>query len=144
MGDEKRDRWKELKGLHKELENFIEDEFAKIEEEVKRVKALLEPSWSVNGVLRPLYSIRESPLEHVIYVDIPRADEGSVEVTFTGNKVRVKAKLRKEVRLEGLLGRGSETSFTHYEQVIELPFEVDPRKVKVRVRKGVVEVRIRK
>ncbi len=134
-------KWREIA---RGVDEYIEEEFKKIEREVRELKAMMEPSWTSNGTLKPLYSIRETPDSYIIYVDIPQADEGSLNVGFQKNKVIIQAKLKKEVRLTGWTGRGGETTFTQYEETITLPTPINPEKAKVRAKKGIIEIRVPK
>lgn len=134
-------KWEEIRRSVKEL---IDEEIKKINEEVQGFKSLMQPSWSSNGVLKPLYTLKEAGNEYIVYIDLPRADEGSINVGFANNKIILKASLKKEVRFKDWSGVGSETSFKEYQEVIELPINIDPQKVRVRTKKGIVEIRISK
>ncbi len=134
-------KWEQLERSFREM---IRREIEKFEKELDIVRIPASPSWSSEGVLKPLYSVRDEGDSYVIYVDIPKADEGTIEVNFMDNKVEIKARLRKEFRFEGWSGRGGETTFTKYREVIELPIRIDPQRVRVRKRKGIVEIRIPK
>jgi HSP20 family molecular chaperone IbpA len=56
----------------------------------------------------------------------------------------IRARLKEEVRFSGLSGRGGETKFHEYREVLELPIKIDPDKVKLDVKKGRVKVIIYK
>ncbi len=134
-------KWEEIRKSVKEL---IDEEIKRINEEVQGFKSLMQPSWSSDGVLKPLYTLKEAGNEYIVYIDLPRADEGSINVEFVNNRIILKASLKKEVRFKDWSGVGSETSFREYQGVIELPIKIDPQKVKVRTKKGIVEIRIPK
>ena len=134
-------KWEEIRRSVKEL---IDEEMRRLDEEVQGFKSLIQPSWSSNGVLKPLYAMREVGNEYVIYVDVPKVDEGSINVGFMNNKIVLKANLKKEVRFKELSGTVSETSFKEYQEVIELPIQINPHKVRVRTKKGIIEIRVHK
>ena len=134
-------RWEEIRRSFKEL---IDEEIKRIDEEFQGFKSLVQPSWSSNGVLKPLHTMKEVNNEYIVYIDMPRADEGSINVEFVNNRIILKANLKKEVRFKDWSGVGSETSFREYQEVIDLPVKIDPRRVNVRTRKGIVEIRIPK
>lgn len=134
-------KWEQLERSFREM---IRREIERFEKELELIKIPAPPSWSSEGVLKPLYSVRDEGDSYVIYVDIPKADEGTIEVNFVDNKIEIKARLRKEFKFENWTGRGGETTFTQYREIIELPTRIDPQRVRVRKRKGIVEIKILK
>ncbi len=102
------------------------------------------PSWSHKGWLRPLYSIRDLGDRLEILIDLPSADEASIEVRASGRRVSISAKLRKETVFSDWSGRGGEVVFTEFREEITLPTEVVEEPVAVDVRRGVVRVIFKK
>ena len=133
---------KKWESVERDIRRLIQDELKKAERDLENIKLLFEPSWSSNGILRPLYSVRETSDSYIIYVDVPKADEATIDVHFINNKLILKARLRREIRFEQWSGVGGETTFKEYQNVIELPFKIDPKKVKIRNRRGMVEIRV--
>jgi len=136
--------WRRIKEIERRmLESFREEE-ERILRELEEVRKALMPSWSYEGYLRPLYTMRDLGNEYVLYIDLPNADQGSIDIKFKGNAVLIRAKLRVKHRFSEWSGRGGETVFTEYRDVITLPFNIDPNCVSLRQRKGMIELRIRK
>jgi HSP20 family molecular chaperone IbpA len=75
---------------------------------------------------------------------LPKADEKTIDVRFQGNLMFLRAKLKEEVTFSGISGKGGETKFYEYREVIELPIVVDPNKVRIDVRKGIIRILIYK
>ncbi len=146
--EEFRKMLKRMREIERRTREYIEDELRRVAEEIRSeiesVERMLSPSWSHNGYLRPLYSLRDEGSNYVLYIDLPRVDEGTIDVRFVGNKVVIKARLKEETRFTEWSGRGGEIKFNEYREVIELPVAIDPSKVKVLTRKRVVKVIIPK
>jgi len=131
----------------------IEEELAREFEEMHRMfERLAEPRRSEEiwrpGVygesLEPLYTIRDLGDRIVVHIDLPYAAEGTLDVKFVGNVMYISARLKSRVRMEqfSTMYRGVEVS--EYRTAITLPFAPQPDKVRVRTKKGVVEVVIYK
>ncbi len=136
--------WRRIKEIERRmLESFREEE-ERILREFEEIRRALIPSWSYEGYLRPLYTMRDLGNEYVLYIDLPNADQGSIDIKFKGNAILIRAKLRMKHRFSEWSGQGGETIFTEYRDVITLPFNVDPSCVCLRQRKGMIELRIRK
>lgn len=102
------------------------------------------PSWSHRGWLRPLYSIRDLGDRVEVLIDLPSADEATIEVRASGRRVSISARLRNEAVFSDWSGRGGEVVFTEFRDEITLPMEVSERPLAVDVRRGVVRVVFRK
>ena len=139
MDEEIKKMMKKVDDFEKHVRELIREELSRLHEELGES---LETSWTSKGVLKPLYSVREEGKDYLIYVDMPNVDEGSIELKFVENKVVVTAKLRETLKLSDWPFRGEGTSFKEYQGIIELPFRIDPSKVSVRKRKGMLELRI--
>jgi len=139
---------KRMRELERKIRDYVESELERalrtFSEELRQVEDTLRPMWHHEGYLRPLYSIRDRGSYIEVFIDLPKADEKTIEVKFRENYMYIKAKLREEVVFHGVTGRGGETRFHEYREVIELPFKVDPEKVRVDARKGRVKIIIHK
>ncbi|HDD26191.1 MAG TPA: hypothetical protein ENF75_03785 [Acidilobales archaeon] len=140
---------KRIRELEKKTWEYIESEmrraFTEVRREFESVERMLSPSWSHDGYLKPLYSIRDEGNYYAIYIDLPRVDEGSIDVRFKENKVLIRAKLKERMKLSPWSGRGGEIGFTEYREVIEVPVSrIDPKRVKVITRKRFVKILIPK
>ncbi len=131
----------------------LEKKLREIEESIRKdVEKLLSESRSeVTGptkiktlgeVVEPLYTMRDMGDRLVIYVDLPYASEGTIDVRFEGNKMIISAELKKALSLNNWSERYKGIEVKQYKTVIDLPFSPNPEKTKIRVKKGVVEVTI--
>jgi|UniRef100_A0A7J2U019 HSP20 family molecular chaperone IbpA len=140
--------FKRIKEIERNLREYIEDEFrraiGKFREDMMHIEGMLAPMWHYEGYLRPLYSIVDKGSYYEIYIDLPKADEQSIDIRFRGNMMYVRARLKEEIGFSGLSGRGGETKFHEYREVVELPFNIDPQKVRVVAKRGFVKVLIYK
>ncbi|RLG85653.1 MAG: hypothetical protein DRO39_05075 [Thermoprotei archaeon] len=143
--DELEEIFRRINELRRRIESFVEEAVRRSLEGTRRqaVEAL-RPLWSSEGVLEPLYSVRDTGREYVVYVDLPYANEGTIDVKFIGNEMVIEARLKSEVAINGWHKRYQETKFHSYRAVVKLPVAPDPRRVRIRVRKGVIQVVIPK
>jgi len=136
--------WRRIKEIERRMLESFRDEEERILKELEDLRKALMPSWSYEGYLRPLYTIRDLGDEYVLYVDLPNADQGSIDVKFKGNTILIRAKLKMQHKFSEWSGQGGETVFTEYRDVITLPFNIDPSCVSLRQRRGMIELRIKK
>jgi len=140
--------WRRIRALERGLREYFSEELRRaveaFREEARALDRMLSPSWSHEGYLRPLYTVRDEGSAYVVYIDLPRADEGSIDVRFRDNMVLLRARLREGTYIKGWSSRASEVRFSEYRDVIELPVRVDPSKVKVVTRRGLVKIVIPK
>jgi len=144
-GEEEFERlWKRIREVEKSIREYVEEEFRRaledIRSELRSIDRMLMPSWSHEGYLRPLYTVKDVGNAYVIYIDLPKVDEGSIDVRFRDNLVMIKAKLKEGLTLSNWSSRGSEVRFYEYREVIELPVRIDPKKVRVSVKRGRVQI----
>ncbi len=148
MGEEFERIRKRIEELERMMRDYVEESFRRelegFKEELRRAFESFRPSWSSEGYLRPLYTVRDAGTYYVIMVDLPRADESKIDVGFSGNSVLIKAKMKKAAEFKGWSSRGSEVSFTEYREVITLPTPVKPEEAEVKVRKGVLVIKVPK
>ncbi len=139
---------KKVERLARETKDYIESmlrkEMERLYQEISSFERMLKPLWDSSGSLEPLYTVKDLGDKIVVYVDLPMAQEGTIDVKFSENKIYVYAKLRKDVKFHEWYGRLKETKFTEYKLVITLPIKIDPDKVNVTYKKGVLQITIRK
>ncbi len=131
--------------LEKKLRE-IEEDFKKDVEKLLRELRPEETSPArikgVGEVVEPLYTVRDLGDRLVVYVDLPYASEGTIDIKFEGRKMLISAGLKKTLNLRDWSERYEGVEVKQYKTVIDLPFEPDPKKTKIRVKKGVAEVTI--
>jgi len=146
--DEIEEIFRRLHELRRRIENYVEEALRRSIEASRTLleeeKGMLRPLWDAKGVLEPLYTIKDLGDRYIVYVDLPYANEGTIDIKFVGNEMIVEAKLKSGVRFSEWHRRYSETTFHSYKLSIELPITPDPKKVQVKARKGVIQVVIPK
>jgi HSP20 family molecular chaperone IbpA len=146
--DEFDELFRKMREFEKKLQRYIEEELTSALRELRSDLAYMEnmfkPMSHYEGYLRPLYAIRDRGSYIEVYIDLPKADEKTIDIQFRDNYMFIRARLKEEVRFSGLSGRGGEIKFHEYREVLELPIKIDPDKVRLDVKKGRVKVIIYK
>lgn len=144
IDDEFEKLWRKIREVEKSIKEYIEDEirrgFKQIKEEIRTIESMIAPSWSHEGYLKPLHTVRDEGSHYTIYVDLPRADEGSVDVRYSENKILIRARLKESMDFGEWSARAGEIRFKEYKGIIELPIIIDPAKVRIIVKKGVLKI----
>ncbi len=137
---------KKLERGFKELEDHImralRDEVRKLYEDLASMERMFRPMWHHEGYLEPLYAIKDLGDRIVVYIDLPFAEESTIDVKFVDDKMVIRAKLKKSLSYSDWSTRFEGTSFSEYRTVIDLPIKASPERVKVRAKRGVVEITI--
>lgn len=135
------DFFKRIERKMREVEETVSREIERVLRELKHER---EETRIFAESVEPLYTIRDLGNRLIVYVDIPYADAGKVNVWFEGNIMHVKAKLRS--RLD--VGRWSEryrgVGVEEYNLTITLPVKPSPDRTQIRVKRGILEVTIYK
>lgn len=136
---------KKLERRLREVENEFRREFERIFQSIERHESRFTERWSVYGeVIEPLYTIRDVGDRIIVYIDLPFASEGTIDVRFEGRRMNVYAKLKSSIKLGEWSERYRGIEVKEYRTSIDLPFEPKPDKTRVRVRKGIAEIIIYK
>ena len=140
--------WRRIKEVERSIREYVEEEFRRaledVRNELRSINRMLMPSWSHEGYLRPLYTVKDVGSAYIIYIDLPKVDEGTIDVRFKNNLVMIKAKLKEGLKISSWSGRGGEVKFHEYREVIELPVRIDPSKVRVNVKRSRVQIVVHK
>ena len=140
--------FRRIRAFEKGIREYIESEFRRLlnefKEDVSHIERVFSPMWNYEGYLRPLYIVKDRGSFYEIYIDLPKVDEGSIDIKFIDNVIYIRARLREEVMFSSWSGRGGETRFYEYREAIELPIKIDPNKVKVLTKRGMVKIIIYK
>lgn len=132
---------KKIERRMREVEEAVSREIERILRELKREER--ETKIFAESV-EPLYTIRDLGDRLVVYVDIPYADTGKVDVWFEGNIMHVKAKLRSRLDVGSWSERYRGVGVEEYDLAITLPVKPSPERTRIRVKGGVLEVTIHK
>ncbi|WP_440059335.1 Hsp20/alpha crystallin family protein [Thermogladius sp. 4427co] len=125
----------------REIEDEFRREIRRIAEEV-RGEHSYKPFYS--ETIEPLYSMRDLGDRVIVYVDLPYASEGDIEVLFEENRLRIKALLKSKIDVGKWSERYRGVEVKQYSLVIPLPFHPKKENTRIRVRKGVLEITIYK
>ncbi len=129
-----------------DIELFFERLRRRLLREAERILAeAMQPDWTPDGGLRPLYTMYEYPDHYLVLVDLPAADLSSINVYTTNHTLVIEARLQQELRLSDVYGTvtGREVSLRYYRQEIPLPSDADPENMSVNVRPNkIIEIRI--
>ncbi len=131
----------------KDIESEMIREVQRISREIERTFTSIRKPWysyEVSGIhgetIEPLYTIRDLGDRIVIYLDLPYSATGSLDIKFSGNIMYISAKLKSKINLENWSSRYRGIEVSEYKTAITLPFTPDPNNVKIRAKKGVVEI----
>jgi len=128
--------------------DILDGYFENIEEwaESFRERLIERPSWDCRAsTIEPLRNTLITPTEVIVTVDLPYAEENTVEVKTLGkDTIEVLAKMKRKIRLDDF-------GITHYEGEFKMlrcqariPVPVYTDAMKVHFRKGILEVRLRR
>lgn len=139
--------FKKIEKRMKDFENEMIREVQRISREIERtVTFLRQPRYLYEApkiygeAIEPLYTIRDLGDRIVIYLDLPYSSTGTLDVKFSGNIMYISAKLKSKINLEHWSSRYRGIEVSEYRTAITLPFAPDPNNVKIRAKKGVVEI----
>jgi len=131
----------------KDLESEMIREVQRISREIERTFTSIKQPWysyeapRIHGeTIEPLYTMRDLGDRIVIYLDLPYSATGTLDVKFSGNIMYISAKLKSKINLEDWSNRYRGVEVSEYKTAITLPFTPDPNNVKIRAKKGVVEI----
>ena len=127
-----------------ELREELEREVASILEGLENLEELRRPMWSPTGSLEPLYKIEDIGDAYRILVDLPRANEATLEVRAFERSIELRCKLKSNIRFEEWGTRYRNVQFNEYRTTIELPETIDPKTMKVRWKRGFAEIIVKK
>lgn len=92
----------------------------------------------------PLLDICESRKDITVKAEIPGIDTKDLDISINGRRLSIKGEKKQEKRIEGESYYRVERSYGSFDRTIELPAEVDPKKVDATYRRGVLKVNLRK
>lgn len=126
--------------------DVISEYFSTMEEWAEQFEeAMIErPSWNPEeNTFEPLRNVVVTSTEVVVTVDLPLIKEKSIHVKPIGkNIIEIAATMRRKIRFEefGVTHRGGE--FQKFLSRVRVPVKVDMDKLKLRCRKGMLEIHI--
>ena len=125
---------------------IINEYFENLEEWAERFReGLIEkPSWNRRAcTIEPLRNIMVTPTEVIVTVDLPYAEENTIQVKPVGtDTVEVLAKMKRKIRFDnfGIPHYKGEFQTLHCQTRIPVP--VDMTKMEVHFKKGILEIHL--
>jgi HSP20 family molecular chaperone IbpA len=126
--------------------DLIDEYFESLEEYAERLSEMLmeRPSWNCRTcTMEPLRNVIVTPTEVVVTVDLPYAEENTIQVKpVSKNVLEISAEMKKKVRLDdfGITHYDGEFQTFHCQTRIPVPVYMD--KMEVHFKKGILEVRL--
>jgi len=133
-----------MKELREEIEREFEREFSSLFESLESMEEMRRPMWSPRGALEPLYKIEDLGNMYRILVDLPKANEATLEIKAYERSIELRCKLKSSIKFDEWGTRYRNIQFSEYQTVIDLPEPIDPKSVRVRWRRGFAEITVRK
>ncbi|MCD6529772.1 Hsp20/alpha crystallin family protein [Candidatus Bathyarchaeota archaeon] len=123
--------WEYMEELERRTDELLREMFEK-------------PSWDLETrSLEPLFNISVTPEEVVVTADMPYVDPETVEIEkLDEDLIEVSAKMRVKVTFRDLGIRHREGEFSCFRCRVPLPVPVDVGKARIRVRRGILEIRL--
>jgi len=109
-----------------------------------RERLIERPSWNQKTcTMEPLRDIMVTPTEVIVTVDLPYAEENRIQVKpIDKSTIEISARMKRKIRFD-------EFGITHYKGEFQtlhcqtrVPVPVYMEKMKVRLKKGILEVRL--
>jgi HSP20 family molecular chaperone IbpA len=128
------------------ISDIIDEYFESVEEWTERFRERLteRPSWNQKTrTMEPLRDIMVTPTEVIVTADLPYTEEKKTQVKpIDKNTLEISARMKRKIRFE-------ELGITHYKGEFQtlrcqtrIPVPVFMDKMKVRLKKGILEIRL--
>ncbi|OPY89655.1 MAG: Spore protein SP21 [Syntrophaceae bacterium PtaU1.Bin231] len=125
-----------LFSLHREIDRMFDDVS-------RRFHLSLFDDFRDMGEFNPSVDVQEDRKGMHIKAELPGVDEKDVEVTVTGNSLRIKGEKKEETEEKGEEGyRLHESRYGSFDRVLTLPEGVNSEKVEAHFKNGVLNVEI--
>ena len=96
------------------------------------------------GQWLPAIDLSETAKEIIVKAELPGMELDDIEVSLTGNMLKIQGERKQETEEEGENFHKIERSYGTFMRTIQLPAEVDPDNVKATYKKGVLTIRMPK
>jgi len=126
--------------------DIIKEYFEGLDEWAESIQeSLIEgPSWNQRTcAVEPLRDIKVTPMEVIVTVDLPYAEENTVQVKpLDTDLIEISAKMKRKIRLGdfGITQYGGEFRSFQCQTRIPVPVKID--KMEVRFKKGFLEIHL--
>jgi HSP20 family molecular chaperone IbpA len=104
------------------------------------------PSWNLkNCTIEPLREIMVTPTEVVVTVDLPYTEKKLIRVKPVGHtSLEISAKMKRKIRLDDLGVTYCKGEFERFYCHVRIPVPVNMDDMNVSVKKGILEIRLRR
>ncbi len=96
------------------------------------------------GQWLPAVDLSETAKEIIVKAELPGMELDDIEVSLTGNTLKIHGERKQETEEEGENFHKIERSYGAFMRTIQLPAEVDPDNVKATYKKGVLTIKMPK
>jgi HSP20 family molecular chaperone IbpA len=126
--------------------DILDNYFDELEEEFERWRETLieRPSWNQKAcTMEPLRDIMVTPTEVIVTVDLPYTEENMIQVKpLDKSIIQISANMKRKIRLDdfGITHHRGEFQKLHCHTRIPVPVDMD--KMKMRFKKGILEIRL--
>jgi HSP20 family protein len=111
----------------------------RIQDEINR--AFGDQRWMPAGEYPPI-NIWRGPDGVIVTAEMPSVALGTIDLTVHQNTLTIKGRREPEVNEAGTIYHKRERTFGPFARSIELPFNVDPDKVKASMQNGILTVEL--
>ena len=126
--------------------DIIDEYFEDFEEWTRKFRDTLieRPSWNQKAcTMEPLRNVMVTPKEVIVTVDLPYANENTVEVKpLSEEAIEITAEMKRKIRFEEFGITQYEGEFQNFHCQTRIPVPVQMNKMKVRFKKGILEIRL--
>ena len=125
-----------------DFDSFFQDLRGELEE--WRNKLVERPSWNLKtSTIEPLSDLIVAPTEVVVTVDLPFTRESTLQVKVVGeDTLEVSAKMKRKMTFKDMGMTHQVGEFQRFHFLSHIPVPVQMKKMKIRFKKGILEVHI--
>jgi len=109
-----------------------------------RERLIEKPSWDQRAcTMEPLRDVMVTPTEVIVTVDLPYAEENTIQVKpISKDTVEILAKLKRKVRFDDFGITQYKGEFHTFRCETRIPVPVYTEKMEIRFRKGILEIHL--
>jgi HSP20 family protein len=127
-----------------DLESRYADEMQRMQ---KRISEMMEEASTgpvAGNIFMPLADVRETEDAVVVTMDLPGVDKKDVDITVSGDDLRVAAERKAEVEMSEKDYHKRERAYSRFERIVKLPVAVKMEEAKAKLSDGVLEITLPK
>ena len=134
---------KRRKDIFELMHEYFED-WETFADELLKSAMMERPSWDIESCcLEPLCNVFVAANEVVVTTDLPNIDPKTIKVeAVNANTIEIKASMKRKIRFHDLGITHREGEFTSFRCHVHIPVSVDMKKMSMKFKHGILEVRI--